>query len=168
MTTSRLTETQRLVLEHAAEHADGQLVWFPGTVKGEARRKVIESLAKRNFAVRAGENWIATLAGLDAVGLALPAPEVALDGLADSAVMATADFLVQRGPAPTSRAHSKQAEVVQMLQRPEGATILQIMAATGWLAHTVRGCLAGAIKKKLGLAIVSEKPDGGDRIYRLN
>ena len=64
--------------------------------------------------------------------------------------------------------NSKQAAVIQMLQRPEGATINQICAATGWQAHTVRGTFAGAFKKKLGLTITSEKPEGGERIYRVS
>ena len=54
-----------------------------------------------------------------------------------------------------------------MLRRPEGATVDQIMAATGWQRHTVRGAFAGAIKKKLGLAIASEKVEGGARVYRV-
>jgi len=54
-----------------------------------------------------------------------------------------------------------------MLQRPEGATIAQICNATGWQAHTVRGTFAGAFKKKLCLTIVSDKPRGGERIYRI-
>ena len=54
-----------------------------------------------------------------------------------------------------------------MLRRPEGATIAQIMAATGWQAHTCRGAFAGALKKKRGLTVTSEKPHGGERIYRL-
>ncbi|MCM8625609.1 DUF3489 domain-containing protein [Accumulibacter sp.] len=66
-----------------------------------------------------------------------------------------------------TRENSKQATVIAMLQRPEGATIAQICALTGWLAHTARGCLAGALKKKLGLTITSEKPRGGERVYRL-
>ena len=77
---------------------------------------------------------------------------------------------VSRGEAErvrSTRQNSKQAAVIQMLQRPEGATINQICAATGWQAHTVRGTFAGAFKKKLGLTIISEKPEGGDRIYRV-
>ena len=77
---------------------------------------------------------------------------------------------VSRGEAErvrSTRQNSKQAAVIQMLQRPEGATINQICAATGWQAHTVRGTFAGAFKKKLGLTITSEKPEGGDRIYRV-
>jgi hypothetical protein len=54
-----------------------------------------------------------------------------------------------------------------MLQRPEGATIQQIMDATGWQAHTVRGTFAGAFKKKLGLNLASEKAEGNDRVYRI-
>ncbi len=54
-----------------------------------------------------------------------------------------------------------------MLRRSESSTVRQICAATGWQARTVRGTFAGAFKKKLGLAIVSEKPQGGERIYRI-
>ena len=54
-----------------------------------------------------------------------------------------------------------------MLRRPEGATIDQIAGATGWLAHTVRGAFAGALKKKLGLTITSEKAEGQARTYRI-
>ena len=54
-----------------------------------------------------------------------------------------------------------------MLQRPEGATVAQICAATGWLQHTVRGTFAGTFKKKLGLTITSDKPAGGERVYRV-
>jgi hypothetical protein len=68
---------------------------------------------------------------------------------------------------PRTRENSKQATVIQMLQRPEGATITQICSATGWQAHTVRGTFAGAFKKKLGLNLTSDKPDGGERIYRI-
>ena len=68
---------------------------------------------------------------------------------------------------PRTRENSKQATVIQMLQRPEGATITQICSATGWLPHTVRGTFAGAFKKKLGLVLTSEKAQGGDRIYRV-
>jgi len=57
--------------------------------------------------------------------------------------------------------------VIQMLQRPEGATIPQICEATGWQSHTVRGTFAGAFKKKLKLTITSEKPQGGERIYHI-
>ena len=65
------------------------------------------------------------------------------------------------------RESSKEAMLIDMLRRPEGATIAQIMAATGWQAHTCRGAFAGALKKKRGLTVTSEKLDGGERVYRL-
>ena len=54
-----------------------------------------------------------------------------------------------------------------MLQRPQGATIAEIMASTGWQPHTVRGALAGALKKRLGLTVTSEKVETRGRIYRI-
>jgi hypothetical protein len=78
--------------------------------------------------------------------------------------------LEAEAPAPrsTPREGSKQAEMIAMLRRPEGATIAQIADATGWQPHTVRGAIAGALKKKLGLTVTSEKPEGGgDRVYRV-
>ena len=54
-----------------------------------------------------------------------------------------------------------------MLYCPEGDTINQICAATGWQAHTVRGTFAGAFKLNLGFTFFLEKPGGGERIYRI-
>jgi hypothetical protein len=54
-----------------------------------------------------------------------------------------------------------------MLRRPAGATIVQIVEATGWQPHTVRGAFAGALKKKLGLEVTSEKAEGGERVYKI-
>ena len=67
----------------------------------------------------------------------------------------------------TTREGTKQAKVVELLRRPEGATIAQLVKATGWQPHTVRGAMAGALKKRLGLAIKSEKPEDGERVYRV-
>jgi Protein of unknown function (DUF3489) len=54
---------------------------------------------------------------------------------------------------PTPRAGTKQALMIDLLKRPEGATVEQIAAATGWLHHTIRGAISGALKKKLGLTV---------------
>jgi len=54
-----------------------------------------------------------------------------------------------------------------MLERPEGATIAQVVAATGWQPHTVRGAIAGALKKKLGLTVTSAKVEGQGRVYKI-
>jgi hypothetical protein len=65
------------------------------------------------------------------------------------------------------RQGTKESLVIAMLRRPEGATIAQIMAVTGWQAHTCRGAFAGALKKKRGLTVTSEKLEHGERVYRL-
>src|SRR6266700_7467475 len=60
---------------------------------------------------------------------------------------------------------SKQSRVIAMLQSPAGATIAAMMKATGWQQHSVRGLLAGVVRKRLNLTLESTKVDGG-RIYR--
>ena len=65
------------------------------------------------------------------------------------------------------REGTKQAQVIAMLERPGGATIAQIVEATGWLPHTVRGAIAGALKKRLGLEVTSDTEEGRGRVYRI-
>jgi hypothetical protein len=62
---------------------------------------------------------------------------------------------------------SKQARLIEMLRSPEGATIAAMAKAFGWQPHTVRGVLSGALKKKLGLTIKSQKTEDGERVYRI-
>ena len=69
--------------------------------------------------------------------------------------------------APRERGDTKQAKVIAILKRPAGATVDQIIKATGWQPHTVRGFFAGALKKRLGIEVTSEKTDGGKRVYRV-
>ncbi|WP_028031314.1 DUF3489 domain-containing protein, partial [Gemmobacter nectariphilus] len=72
-------------------------------------------------------------------------------------------------PAPkarTPRPGTKQAKLIEMLRAEGGATIDEIAEATSWKPHTARGFLSGALKKKLGLTVTSEKVDG-KRIYRI-
>lgn len=69
---------------------------------------------------------------------------------------------------PKAARVTKQQIMIDMLSRPEGATIEELIEATGWLSHTCRGAMSGALKKKLGLTITSEKEDQRGRVYRLS
>ena len=65
------------------------------------------------------------------------------------------------------QAASKKTDLVRLLQRNEGATISEISAVLSWQQHTVRGAIAGIIKKKLGLKVVSKKMDARGQVYRI-
>ena len=65
------------------------------------------------------------------------------------------------------RQGTKLARLIDMLRRERGATVAETVAALGWQAHSVRGAISGALKKKRGLTIQSEMRDGRGRIYRI-
>jgi hypothetical protein len=69
-------------------------------------------------------------------------------------------------PEPDAKPPSKQEAVIAMLRRPEGATVDDVVSATGWQRHTVRGLFSGTLKKKLGLTLASAKEERG-RVYRI-
>lgn len=69
--------------------------------------------------------------------------------------------------AAMPRDGSKLARLITLLRRKDGATVDQIAKALDWQRHTVRGAIAGALRKKLGLDITSEKVEGGERVYRI-
>jgi len=62
---------------------------------------------------------------------------------------------------------TKLAALVMALRRPQGATRLQLLLATGWQPHTVRGAISGMLRKKLGLNVVLAHNDSGERVYRV-
>ena len=68
-------------------------------------------------------------------------------------------------PAPAKE--SKLGQIVTLLTRPDGATIDDMVTATGWQKHTVRSAASHALAKKRGYLIVSEKPQGGIRVYKI-
>lgn len=74
-------------------------------------------------------------------------------------------------PSPGSsravRGGSKQAKLIELLRRAPGASLSEMQKATGWQAHSVRGVMSGALKKKLGLSITSRKDESGERRYRI-
>jgi hypothetical protein len=67
---------------------------------------------------------------------------------------------------PAARVSTKQARIIAMLRTPAGATIASLATATEWQQHSVRGFLAGVVRKKLGLNLVSEQTHKG-RVYRI-
>ncbi len=76
------------------------------------------------------------------------------------------ETLTSNGDPATPLPKTKIAIVISLLSRPEGASLEMLVRSTGWQPHSVRGVMAGAIKKKTGLTITSEKIDGV-RIYRI-
>lgn len=171
--TIALNPNQQAILEHATQHSGGKIAWFPEHIKGGARAKVLEGLFKRALITPYGDDWIVAAEGYDALGLPRPGVLAATNAMDDpelEADVASAEASWQQ-PAKDkpvrTRADSKQALVIGLLQRPEGTTIAQIMEATGWQQHTVRGTLAGTLKKRLGLTITSSKEAGGQRVYRI-
>lgn len=146
----KLTDTQTLILNTAIQSSSGQLRWFPDNLKGGARDKVLGSLLRQGLIQIDGESHRVTDLAYAALGLAVPqAPVEAIK------------------VAPRTRENTKQAQIIAMLQRPEGATINQIIEVTGWQPHTVRGTFAGAFKKKLGLTLSSSKDEHGQHVYRI-
>jgi len=69
-------------------------------------------------------------------------------------------------PVHSARPSSKKAAVIALLSKPTGTTVPAIMKSTGWQPHSVRGFLAGVVRKKLGLKLESNAA-GGKRIYRI-
>jgi hypothetical protein len=108
----------------------------------------------------AAEPTPATETAAEAAAATTPAPA------ADSAPLAEAPAGVTAG-ARTPREGSKEARLIAMLRRPEGATVEEIARTFGWQHHTVRGAFAGALKRKRGLEVTSEKTADGRRTYRI-
>lgn len=182
---NKLSDSQLVILGKACERADGAV--YPVTTKlnGGALAKVLTSLLTKGLIkeVRAKRDetvWrqddeernltlFATPAAYKALGIeqddgtemAKPEVDKAKHGRAAKGAEAKKDK-----PART-RADSKQAQLIAMLKTPKGASIEEIVTAFGWQAHTVRGAIAGALKKKLGLDVTSEKIEGRGRVYRL-
>ena len=141
----QLTDTQRALLEAAAKHPQKKLTNFPDTLKGGARIKVLTAMRNAQLiepSATEPEVYVATATGLQEIGITIQ-------------------------PSRTTREGTKQAVLIELLSRAEGATLPQMTEATGWQVHTVRGAMAGALKKKLGLEISSEKQTGTDRVYRI-
>jgi hypothetical protein len=157
-TLPKLSPAQNLLLRTAARRADGRVI-PPGTLRGGARAKVLTALLQRDWIEPADGGHALTDAGYAAIGQQRPAPpdEVPVDNIGDLQ-------LLEGIPV---RPGTKLAAVVLALRSPQGATSLQLMLATGWQPHTVRGAISGMLRKKLGLNVVLAHNDTGERVYRV-
>ena len=184
---TKLSDTQAIILSAAAQREDRIALPLPESLRGGAAAKVVGAMLAKGFLeevdadTRKGEPvWretgdghgvtlVATDAGLAAIGIeredANTAPAGATDAPNEEPTPDTPNETDAAPMARRPREGTKQATLIAMLRAPDGATIEEIMAATNWQSHTVRGAMAGALKKKLGLTITSEKVEGRGRIY---
>ena len=179
------TETQSKILNAAVQRPENLAMPLPKGLHGAVAKTVVTKMIKSGWLqevdanLRRGEPlWretgdghgttlIATEAGLEAIGIE---PVVASAATALRKARLDADPQPAASDAAKSvsiRAGTKQARIIALLQRSEGASIAEIMAETGWMAHSARGMISGALKKKLGLPIASEKVAGRGSVYRL-
>lgn len=173
MTQVQLSDTQAVILSAACARDDALVFPITAKIKGGAVGNVCKSLLKRGLieeipAVDLDTVWRHDEANGPITLRATPLAYAALGIVEDNEQVPAPDSADTGSPEPTKSRHgSKQALLVEMLRDPEGATIQQIVDATGWQPHTVRGAIAGAVKKKLGLDVTSEKVEGRGRVYRL-
>jgi hypothetical protein len=168
---TQLSDTQTIILSRAAQNMDRIALPLPENLRGGAAAKVVGAMLAKGFLeeveadTRKGEPlWretgdghgvtlIATNAGLAAIGIELE----------DTA----AEPIDKAAPeAHTPRKCTKQEALIAMLRAEGGATIDEIVAALEWQPHTARGAMSGALKKRLGLTITSEKEERG-RVYKI-
>lgn len=157
----KLTDTQIAILKAAADRSDGNIEPLPPTLRGGARTRVIEGLLARGLVVDVDGHHLLTDAGYAAIGKQRPIPK----GVQQ---MDAPDALTKReATPPTIRPGTKLAAIIEAMRHPDGATIAQMMAGTGWQAHTVRGAISGMVRRCLGYEVVTEKGADGVRTYRI-
>ena len=181
------SDTQSLILSRAATRPGNLALPLPEGLVGAAAKMVVGKMIARGWLeeveanLRRGEPmWRETG---DGHGTTLIATELGLEAIGIESLAARAVASARKAkpkPEPVQmpddtdtakpvaiRAGTKQAQIIAMLQRPEGATVAEIVAATSWQAHTARGAISAALKKKLGLPIAAEKVEGRGTVYKL-
>ncbi|WP_051108228.1 DUF3489 domain-containing protein [Yoonia vestfoldensis] len=175
---TKLTETQTIILSAGAQRASNLAMPLPKGLHGAAAKKVISMMIGHGWLEEVdadmrkaeplwretGDGHGTTLAVTDAGLLAIGVEPVVVQTMAAIRKRAAE---VPVAKVPTPRTGTKQAQIITLLQRTEGATIAEIVVTTGWQAHSARGMISGALKKKMGLAIISEKVDGRGTVHRL-
>jgi hypothetical protein len=169
-TQTKLTDTQAAVLKAAAIRYDGNIEPLPATLRGGARAKVIDGLLARGLVAESEGSHLLTDAGYAAVGKRRPVPKgVQKTGSPDALTKREAIHALQKleVTSRTIRPGTKLAAIIDAMRHPSGATIAQMMAGTGWQAHTVRGAISGMVRKRLGYEVATEKGADGQRAYRI-
>ena len=154
---AKLTTTQTAILKAAAARPDGSIEPLPTNLRGGARTAVIDGLLARGLIAESEGCHLLTDAGYAAVGKRHPIQK----GVQKTDAP---DALTRSEPIPhTLRPGTKLAAIIDAMRNPGGATIAQMMASTGWQAHTVRGAISGMVRKRLGYEVVTEKGADGQR-----
>lgn len=187
MSQAALTDTQRIILSNASMRPDGSVLPLPRSTKLNtgAVGVVLKSLLGKAFvkerpAQRDEVPWRETETG-DRVSLVISPEGFAAIGVATDeqqasdphqhAQVSAPQLVVAVGSTPTSPAKSSKAPgkldlLIAALNTPDGATIAELMQVSGWQAHSVRGAMAGALKKR-GIAVTSDKLTDRGRVYRI-
>ena len=173
MTQIQLSDAQAVILSAACAREDAMVFPVTASLKGGAVGNVCKSLLKRGLIEEVAATDLNTVYRHDDER---GPTTLRATSLAYTALGITEEPRQQpnepneTAPAPEPlrrRSGTKQEAVIAMLRAAGGATIDEIVAATQWAPHTTRGFLSGALKKKLGLTIISEKVDERGRIYKI-
>ena len=167
MTQIQLSDAQAVILSTACAREDGAIFPVTANLKGGAVGNVCKSLLKQGLIEEIAATDLNTVWRHDEERgpITLRATPLAYStlGITDEQDETPP---AETPPAPAQRRKgTKQETLIEMLRAEGGATVDEIVAATGWQAHTVRGAMSGALKKKLGLTITSEKVEGRGRAY---
>ncbi len=162
----QLSDAQSIILSAACARGDGMVFPVTTSLKGGAVGNVCKSLLKRELIEEVEATDLNTVWRHDEERgpITLRATPLACT------VLGISDASEPAEPAPESvrrRSGTKQEALIAMLRAEGGASIDEIVAALQWQAHTVRGAMAGALKKKLGLEVTSEKVENRGRVYKL-
>ncbi len=169
---SNLTDTQLVLLSAAAQREPALLLPLPKGFKGNkaAASRVFAGLIKRGLVAEQTAQADEPCWREDKTGERLTLVLTALGRqtlrLGEHRAAPKTKKATKPASVPGVKTPTKQAKVITMLQRPDGATIDEIVAATDWQRHTVRGVISGALRKKLGLSVLAEKTERG-HVYRI-
>lgn len=167
---TKLSDMERILLSAASQRDDGHLLPLPETLKGKEgpSKPALAALLKKKLVSEtqtenAARQWRKD--GDQGIGLVITASGLAAIGVADGSADKIDPVASQANAKPDPvRAGTKSARVLELLSRKDGATIADLVEATGWLPHTARAALTGL--KKKGHAIVREAKDGAS-FYRI-